>query len=216
MVEQEALGRFRRVFLQAPGALLLADGVPGPDGVFLGAFHRLDLAADLAVVRLDPDPVEVLDAHLQGLARVHVHVVLRHDLTQPHVLRIPRVVHEHRALGQREEGVFIRVDALLLKWFVPHRQRVEVLHQPLTVDLIVRLRAVVQALSRQAEFLQRLGIELHDDGLDLADETDIRRHLEVVLVGVAHVLLVVGPVVREEALVLDVLFPLVGVRLALQ
>src|SRR5512143_4244358 len=56
VIEQEALGRFRRVFLQAPGALLLADGVPGPDGVFLGAFHGLDLAADLAVVGLDPDP----------------------------------------------------------------------------------------------------------------------------------------------------------------
>ena len=44
-------------------------------------FHvSLDLAADLAVVRLDPDPVEVLDAISSGgLARIHVHVVLRHE-----------------------------------------------------------------------------------------------------------------------------------------
>src|SRR5574340_656771 len=66
VVEQETPGGLGGICFQAPGAFLFANGVPGPDRVFLGAFHGPGLAADLAVVRRDPDPIEILDAHFGG------------------------------------------------------------------------------------------------------------------------------------------------------
>ena len=47
VVQQEALGGLRRVLVQRPGALALADGVPGPDRVFVQRGHVGDRHRDL-------------------------------------------------------------------------------------------------------------------------------------------------------------------------
>ena len=126
------------------------------------------------------------------------------------------MVHQHRALGQREERIFIFINPRLFEWLIPQRQRVKVRRQTLSIYLIIRLRAIVQTLSGEAKFLQRLGIYLHDDRLGFAYETHVSRYIQVFLVGKAVVFLAIRPMVREERLVLDVLFPLFRIRLALE
>src|SRR5262249_10595270 len=87
------LRRNPAVARESPRPGLLAYRVPGPHRVRLHAFHRLQLTADLSVVRFDPDPVEVAEAQVARRRAIHVQEILRQDLPQPDVLRVPGVVH---------------------------------------------------------------------------------------------------------------------------
>ena len=98
--------------------------------------------------------------------------------------------------------------------FVPHRQRIEILREPLLVDFPGGLPTWVQPLTGKTKFLQRLGIKLRDDGLRLRNERGIRGGLQIVAIDAAHPALVVGPVMREEALRTDVGLPLLRIRFA--
>ena len=70
-------------------------------------------------------PPSAMPAAQRG-ARVDEQVVVRVDLAQPGVLRVPRVVHRHRPLRHRVERVLRRVGGLLLERRVVEGQRVEV------------------------------------------------------------------------------------------
>ena len=94
---------------------------------------------------------------------------------------------------------------------MPVRQRIEILHQPVTLRLAGRLRTGVKALPSKTKTLQRLGIDLHDDGIDLGNEASADSLLLVVAIDHAQILLAVAPVVDEERLVVDVALPLLRI-----
>ncbi len=101
--------------------------------------------------------------------------------------------------------------------WIPERQRIEIGREPRAVRGERRLRPVVESLSGEAKILQRLGVHLqHDLHRGRAEQRVLLGELEVVLVGVAVVAHVLRPSVREERLVLDVLFPLLRIRRAAQ
>ena len=54
-------------------------------------------------------------------------VVVRVDLSQPGILRIPRVVHRHGTLRYRIQREFPGIDQLRLQCFVIEQQRIEVI-----------------------------------------------------------------------------------------
>ena len=70
------------------------------------------------------------------------------------------------------------------------------------------------ALRRQAEFLQGLEIELEDDRVGPADETEGGRPFEIVAIGVAIIFHVVGQFVEPVAAILDIALELLRIGLA--
>src|SRR5262245_35925290 len=214
MIEEETVGGLGCVRRESPRAALLTDPVPGPHGVRLDAFHRLQLAAHAPAPRFDPYPVAVGEPELARRTGVHVQVVLREELPQPDVLRIPRVVHDHRPLGERVQRVAVGIDPRLFERLVPDRQRVEVSRQPFAILGALRLRAFVETEPSEPELRERLGPELHDHRLDLAEEARRNGLLLVAAVREAVILLAVAPVMGEERAVLDVALPLIGIRFA--
>ena len=157
MIQEEALGRFVGVGRECPGAARLADRVPCPHSARLDRFARPAHAFDLAPWRLDPDPVAIGDARVCRGATVDVQVVVRMNLAQPRVLRIPRVIHRHRSLGNRRQGKCIgamrRLDVLALQRCIVERQWIEVSVDPLT-QMRRRLLARPSPLCSETESLQ--------------------------------------------------------------
>ena len=111
---------------ELPGAVGLADRVPGPHGAGLDRLAVAQHAAHLAPLALDPAPAAVGDAGALRGQRIDVQVVVAVDLAQPGVLRIPRVVHRHRPLRDRVERIGGEVGRGLFERRVPERQRIEV------------------------------------------------------------------------------------------
>ncbi len=180
------------------------------------------------MVRFDPDPVVVGETQAECRDAVHVQAVLGQDLPQPRVLRVPRVVHHHRPLGDRVQRILVgdgaparcadrAVRARAFERGVPEGQRIEILGQALAIDERGRLRPVVKPLSREAELLQRLRIHLQDHlHRRVAEQRMLLRELEVVLVRVTVIAHVLRPAMHEETLVLDVALPLLRIGLAAQ
>ncbi len=216
MVHQKSASRLSGIGLQTPGTRLLANGIPGPDGIFLAAFDQLYLHADLAIMALDPNPTFILDAHLLAALTIHVQIILRNDLSQPGILTIPGVVHHHRPLVDGEEGIFLFIDTLLLQWLVEIRQRVEVCRQAFTVDGILGTGSIVEPLPGETKPLESLGIELDDDGIRRRIKANSLRQFEILFVGEAIKAHRLGQVILEKALVLDVALPLIGIGLTAQ
>ena len=126
VVEQETGLRFVGVGRERPGASRLSNGIPGPDRARLDGLGVARDAAYLAPLRLDPDPVaigDLVDARGVGIDEQDV---VRMNLSQPGVLRIPRVLHRHRSLGYGRERVLLLVGDLGFERFVVKGQGVEV------------------------------------------------------------------------------------------
>ena len=148
-------------------------------------------------------------------ARIDEQVVVRVDLAQPRVLRVPRVVHRHRPLRDRSERIAREIGRLRLQRRVVERQRIEVALDALA-QVLRRLPARPLALRGEPELLQHLGIELDQDRIVEAAHAHALRPFHVALVPVAHVLVRRRQLVVEHAVVVRVHLPLLRVRLALQ
>src|SRR3954470_24034462 len=95
-----------------PRTLAFADRIPSPHRTRLNGFAVSAHAPDFAVHRLNPHPFTVPDALLSSRARIDEQIVMRMYLSQPRVLRIPRVVHCHRSLSNRVERVLVAIARL--------------------------------------------------------------------------------------------------------
>jgi hypothetical protein len=106
-------------------------------------------------LRFDPDPVVVLDTSNARGVRIHVEQVVRVNLPQPGVLRIPGVVHRHRPLRDRRQRILVLVGRLPFQRVVVERQRIEEGLDALG-QMCRRLARKTLALRRGAELLQDL------------------------------------------------------------
>ena len=102
------------------------------------------------------------------VTRIDEQVVVRVDLPQPRVLRIPRVVHRHRPLRDRGERIAREVGRLRFERRVVERQRIEV-----GLDALAQLgrrppRRRALALRGEAELLQHFRIDLDHDRVGVA------------------------------------------------
>ena len=202
MVEQKAVGGFRRIRRQVPRPGAVSDGVPGPDRIGIHTLHQLRRRPDAAVAADHPHLLAVLDVQRLRRLAVDVKRVAAVDLAQPGVMRPPALVHRHRPLGHRVQRIFAAVRGLVLQRRPPHRQRIEtVLDTP--AQRIGRLHRA-EPLRGETEFLQRLGVNLQDDLLRLADKSHGGGVFEIFPVGMAEIALVVGQAVLPESLVLHV------------
>ena len=145
--------------------------------------------------------------------RIDVEGVVRVDLSQPGVLRVPRVVHRHRPLRDRVERELREIGALRLQRLVIERQRIEVGLDPLA-QVVGRLPRDPLALRREAELLEHFRVEMDQDRLGVALDPRALRPLEVALVPVAHVLVGRRQLVLEHAVVPRVHLPLPRIGLA--
>ena len=96
------------------------------------------------------------------------------------------------------------------------RQRVEEMPDALALVFVRRLRAVVQPLRGEAEFLQWLGIQFNDNRLVAGVETGLFCERQIVLVGEAVKAHPLRQFVVKETAVVDVFLPLSRVRRAAQ
>ena len=104
VVQQEAQARFVGRRGQLPGAAGLADRVPGPDRVGFRRLAVADHAANPAhLLSTQHQPPSAMPA-APAVSGLTCRVVVAVDRTQPGVLRVPRVIHRHRPLGDRAEG----------------------------------------------------------------------------------------------------------------
>ena len=109
VVQEEALPRLVGAGRELPGAVGLADRVPGPHRARLDRLAVAQHAAHLPQrLSTQHQPPSAMPAAARG-QRVDVQVVVAVDLAQPRVLRIPRVVHRHRPLRDRVERIGARV-----------------------------------------------------------------------------------------------------------
>jgi hypothetical protein len=153
--------------VQVPGAGSLADGVPGPHRARL---HRLGVARlQRTLPHCDSTQIQSPSSMPAGsrAVRVDEQVVVRVDLAQPGVLRVPGVVHRHRPLRHRGERVLVLVGDLRFERLVIEGQRVEVGLDAL-FQVRRRLARDALALRREAEALQHLGIQVDQDRLGVA------------------------------------------------
>ena len=213
MVEQKAALRFIGVGAQVPGTGRFADGIPGPDGAGLHRFRVTAHAAHLAPLRLHPHPAAIGNALGAGGPGADEQVVVAVNLAQPGILRVPGVVHRHRALGDCVERVFDGVGGLFFQRHVIKRKRVEVGLYALA-QMVRRLLAGTFALRRAPKALQKLGVDVNDDRVLVAPYACFLRPLHIAQVPVAHVLVFRRHLVMEHAVVLLVHVPLLGVGLA--
>ena len=160
----------------------------------------------------DPDPVAIADAERPGGLAMDVQPVLAGDLAQPRILRAPRVVHVHGALGDGVQRVVAAIDHALLEGRVPQGQGVGVGGDARAVALGRANGAM--ALARQLELLQRLRVDLHDDRGRAGDEAHLAGPVQVPLVRIAVIPVPIGEPVLPEAAVRDVALDLIGVRRA--
>src|SRR4029079_1770078 len=98
MVEKKSLSGFWRRCVKVPCSGPLADCIPGPHGVGIGAIHELERARDCAVWGGDLHPLSVDKAKIARPPTVHVKPVAAEDLPEPGILRSPRMIHRHRPL----------------------------------------------------------------------------------------------------------------------
>src|SRR5215468_7952652 len=119
VVQEESIPGFWRIRRQGPGPLALADGVPGPDRVFVYAVHQLHLHLDAGMMADDPGPIVVGKLETLGGLPVHVQFVAAMDLPQPRVLRTPGMVHGHRPLRDGVQPKLVRVDRRLFERGAP-------------------------------------------------------------------------------------------------
>ena len=157
----------------------------------------------------DPDPVAVFQFEPLCLGAVHIDRIGAVDLTQPCVLRSPAVIHRHRPLGDGVHRVLRHIDRRALERRIPERQGVEIGLDPLALG-VGRLHRPV-SLRGEAEALQRLGIELHDDLVGGADKTDRGGVVQIILVGVLEIALFRRQLVLPETAILDIVPELVGI-----
>jgi len=101
------------------------------------------------------------------------------DLAQPGVLRIPRVVHRHRALGHCGKRILVPVAGLHLQRLVVERQRVEIGSMRLA-RWAGGLR-VMPALRGETEFLQHFGIQVDQDRFVIARDAVALRPFQIPL-----------------------------------
>ena len=215
VIEQEAELGLVGAGREVPRAGRLADGVPGPHGARLHGFGIARHAAYLAPHRLDPDPAAVVYALGPRDPRIDEQIVVRVDLAQPGVLRIPGMVHGHRALGDGVQRVLVDVGHLRFERLVVERQRIEIGFDALRQ---VRRRAPLRrppALRRHAELLQHFGVDLDHDRVGVAAQARPLRPLVIALVPVAHVLVGRRQLLLEHAIVLGVHLPLPRIGFAL-
>src|SRR5262249_58455264 len=118
--------------------------------------------------------------------------------------------HDRGRRGERVRGVAVSIDPRLFGRLVPDRQRVEVSRQPFAILGALRLRAFIETEPSEPELRERLGPELHDHRLDLAEEARRNGLLLVAAGREAGVLLALAPGVREERAGADVPLPPIG------
>src|SRR6056297_2427741 len=131
------------------------------------------------------------------------------DLAQPSVLAAPAMIHCHRALCQCVNREFFGVDAAILEWRIPDRQRVQRFADAFAQ--VVGGLALAMALGGQLEAAQRLDIEVEDIGLWAVKYPQL--HGPVLIDHVPRLVVAggVGDVLHEEAAILDIAVQLLGV-----
>jgi len=213
MVQQKAALRFVRVGPEIPRARRLADRIPCPYGARLDGFAVARKAAHLAPLRFDVDPAAVFDALRRRRARIHVQIVLAMYLTQPRILRVPRVIHRHRPLRDGRERILRVIGRVVFERRIPERQRIEILLDART-QMIGRLASLRLALRGEPELLHHVRVERDHDRLVELAKALLDRKVQIRPIAVAHVLHRLGQRVVIDAVVLRVLFPLPRIRLA--
>src|ERR1044072_3721208 len=88
-----------------PRAARFADRVPGPYGSRLDRFAVTAHTAHPSMHRFHPHPLAVADTMPLRATRIHEKIIVRVNLTQPSVLRIPRVIHRHWTLRDRSQRI---------------------------------------------------------------------------------------------------------------
>ena len=160
----------------------------------------------------DPYPIKIVKPQFACFTGGDIQIILRNDLTQPCVLRVPGVIHHHWALGDGVQRKFVASGI----GGIPGWQRIEIFREPLLVDVACWLRPRIQTLPRQAKFLQRLAVQLSDDGFCFWNERRVGCGLQVIAVHATHPALIFRPVMCEKTFGFDVGLPLIGVRLTTQ
>ncbi len=169
MVQQKPLLRLIGLGIEVPGTGGLANRIPGPDGARFDRLTEAAHATHLAMHRFHPDPVTILKTIGHTNTGVEIEVVVGVNLSQPRILRIPRMVHRHGALGDRTQRELVTVGTGRLQRFVVERQWVKVLLHPLAQSLR-RLLAGALALRRETELLQHLGVDMDIDRLHVSGQ----------------------------------------------
>lgn len=213
VIQQKAALRFVRVLAQIPRAGRLADRVPGPHGSRLDRFAIMRHAAHLAPLRFDVNPRAILDVIALGHARIHIQHVLAVNLPQPRVLRVPRVIHRHRALRDGGERILREIGRIEFERGVPERQRIEILLDT-RAQMLGRLPSLRASLRGETELLHHIGIELNEDRRIELSEAFFHEPFQIRSVLPAHVLQFLGHRVMEDAVVLRVFLPLIRIRFA--
>src|SRR5689334_8025387 len=122
------------------------------------------------------------------------------------------MVHRHRPLGDRVKRILLVIAKALFERLVPPRQWIEVARDTCAMRF-GRLDGAV-ALGSQPEFLQWLEIELENDGIRPADKAEGRCPFEIVAIGMAIILHMIGQFVKPMAAILDIALKLLRIGLA--
>ena len=210
MVQQEPLHRLWRIGIQPPGALALADGVPGPDRGFVQRGHMGHRHLDHARRRGDARPVPFGKAVLLPDLCRQIQVIAPVNLPQPGVLRPPGVIHRHGALCKRMQGKACR--RVIAKRRVPDRQRVHCQPDP-GAQGIGRLH-MPMPFGSQLKPAHRFGIDGKQIGLRGFKEPHLHRPILIGRVPGLEIAGLFRNMRLKEAAIGDIGRNLIGVRRA--
>src|SRR4051794_41725327 len=112
------------------------------------------------------------------------------------------MILSHRPLGDRMQRIHLLFDETLLERRVPERDGIEI---PLYSYPVLGGRPDrTMPLRREPEFLQRLAIDLEEDGLGAAEKAEVLGPFGIVPIGMPVVFYVVGKLVEPVAAVLGI------------
>ena len=141
-------------------------------------------------------------------------IVVAVNLAQPSVLRIPRVIHRHRPLRQSVERKCAEIRGIFFQRGIPKRQWIKISFDALA-QLLRWLAARRFTLCGQAKALQSIGIQSQLHRVVFLPPTFVFGEIQILAIPVAHVVHGLRHVVLENAIVLLIHFPLLGIGLAL-
>ena len=131
------------------------------------------------------------------------------DLPQPGVLTTPGMIHRHRALGQRMNGVLFGIHMAVLKWGVPDWQWIECGFN--LFSQMIRRLPVAMAFGGQLKAAHRLDIELKKIGLGAVIQAHLDRPILIFIVPRFIVMCPVRYMFDKKAAVFDIAVQLVFV-----